>query len=908
MMGEVSPLYKGRRWPLLGILGVLLAVYLLLGSGAHLYTEWLWFRALGFQNIFTKVILTEIGLRVSAAALFFCFLLANLLFTRKYILKAIKLTGEGTGSTIEINPWHQFISPRLVTLVFLFGSAIAALVFSALVSQKWLVLHQYLNPVNFGATDPFFGREISFYTFSLPLYLLLYRLSFGAVLFTAVIIILIYSVTDPLKGYGFWRSQHALRHLSFLAALIFGLKAWGYYLNQFLLFYSERGAVFGPGYTDIHASLLAVRVMIFVALAVALLSVFGILRSSLKYPLFGLAALVSVSLVLGVIYPAVVQNLVVEPNELSRERPYIEKAIAFTRKAYGLDGIERRSFPAGRTLSLEEIKKNRDSFENIRLWDWKPLKETYTQLQEMRLYYQFYDLDIDRYRINGKYRQVMLGARELNQEQLSPQAKTWLNRHLKYTHGYGVAMSPVNEVTTEGLPAFFIKDIPPQGRTDLKVTRPEIYFGELESPYVIVNTKTGEFDYPKGDVNVYTSYEGKGGVRIGSFLRRLVFALSFHDYKLLLSTDITSDSRVLYYRNIQQRVKKIAPFLSYDRDPYIVLAGGRLYYMWDAYTTTRWFPYAEPSNGYNYIRNSVKVVIDAYNGDVHFYLTDPGDPLAQSLARIFPGLFRPFAEMPQELAEHIRYPETLFLIQAQMYTLFHMQDPQVFYNKEDKWVLPNEVFGGEEIRVEPYYIITRLPGEKEPEFMLIMPFTPQNKNNMIAWLAARCDGENYGKLLVYEFPKQELVFGPMQVEARINQDTQISQQLTLWDQRGSNVIRGNLLVIPVKDTLIYVEPLYLQAEQSKMPELRRVIVVHGDRVVMEQTLESALETVFGGRTTPETLPEQPDEKRSVSELIRKANEYFNTASESLKNGDWSGYGKNLEKLKEVLRELEEQTR
>ncbi|MEW6446977.1 MAG: UPF0182 family protein [Bacillota bacterium] len=898
---------KRRRWPLLGVLIVLLTVYLLLGSGARFYTELLWFRSLGFQSIFIKIFLSEIGLRLSAAVLFFGFLFANLLFTRKYILKSIRLTADGANA-IEISPWQQFISPRLVTLVFFLGSAAAALAFSSFLGHKWLVFYQYLNPVSFGATDPFFGREISFYTFSLPLYVLLYRLSIGAVLFTAVIIILIYSVTDPLKGYGFWRSRHALRHLSFLAALIFALKAWGYYLNQFLLFYSERGAVFGPGYTDIHASLLAIRVLIFVALAVALLSVFGTVKASLRYPLFGLATLVTVSFALGVLYPAVVQKFVVEPNELNRERPYIEKAIAFTRKAYGLDGIERKSFPAGKTLSLEDIKENRESFENIRLWDWKPLKQTYSQMQEMRPYYQFHDIDIDRYRVDGKYRQVMLGARELNQDRLSAQAKTWINRHLKYTHGHGVAMSPVNEVTAEGMPAFFIKDIPPQSLTDLRVTRPEIYFGELESPYVVVNTKTGEFDYPKGDENVYTRYAGKGGVRLDSLLRRFAFALSFHDYKLLLSTDITRDSRVLYHRDIQTRVKKIAPFLSYDGDPYIVLAGGRLYYMWDAYTTTRWFPYAEPYEGFNYIRNSVKVVIDAYNGDVHFYLTDPEDPLAQSLNRIFPELFTPFKEMPRELAEHIRYPEKLFLIQSKMYTVYHMQDPQVFFTKEDKWVLPSEIFGGEEIRVEPYYVITRLPGDKEPEFMLIIPFTPQNKNNMIAWFAARCDGENYGRLLVYEFPKQELVFGPMQVEARINQDTQISQQLTLWDQRGSRVIRGNLLIIPIKDALLYVEPLYLQAEQSKMPELRRVIVVHGDKVVMEPTLQSALEKIFGGRTEPEPPAEEREEKRSASELIRKANEFFKQADESLKSGDWGGYGENIENVKRVLQELEEQIR
>jgi len=904
-------LRKRHQWPLYGILGALLIGYLFFSKGAHLYTEWLWFHSLGFENVFLKIFLTEIGLKLCAAVIFFGFLFGNLLFTRKYVLKSIKVFS-ADADTVEINPWQQFISPRLVTLIFFLGSAVAALIFSSLMSHKWLVLYQYVNPVAFGATDPFFGREISFYTFTLPFYLLLYRLSFGAVLFTALVIVLIYSVTDPLKGYGLWRSQQAIRHLSVLAALIFLIKAWGYYLGKFLLFYSEQGAVFGPGYTDVHANLLAVRVLFFVALAVALVALLGLFKRSLKYPVAGLGVLVGASLALNAVYPAVLQKIVVEPDELTRERPYIEKSIAFTRMAYGLDNIERKSFPAGRTLTLEDVREHRDSFENIRLWDWKPLKETYSQLQELRLYYQFQDIDIDRYWINGVYRQVMVAARELNQDKLPSQAKTWVNRHLKYTHGYGITMSPVNVVTAEGMPALFIKDIPPQSTVDLEVTRPEIYFGEVESPWVVVNTKTGEFDYPKGDENVYTNYEGRDGVTIGGFWRRILFAVSFHDYKLLVSGEITNDSRVLYHRDIKTRVQKIAPFLSYDTDPYVVLAHGKLYYMWDAYTTSRWFPYAEPYQGINYIRNSVKVVIDAYEGDVRFYLVDEKDPVVKTLARIFPDLFTPFEEMPEELVRHMRYPERLFLIQAQMYSTYHMQDPRVFYNKEDKWVLPTELYGGEEIRVEPYYVITRLPGEEEPEFILILPFTPKHKKNMVAWLAARCDGENYGRLLRYEFPKEELVFGPMQVEARINQDAQISQQITLWDQRGSSVIRGNLLVIPIKDALLYVEPLYLQAEQSRMPELRRVIVAHGDKIVMEPTLDAALQALFGGTTAPEIapegVPEEREEARSVAELIRQANEYFTQAEESLREGDWASYGENLERLRKVLRELEEQAR
>lgn len=896
-----------RRWPLFGILGLFIVLYFLFSSGAHLYTDWLWFSSLGYQHVFLKIFLTEAGLKVAGGVLFFAFLYFNLFFTRRYIVEAFKVRFQGE-VTLESDQWYRLLGPRLLNLAFLLGSAVAALIFSALLSDRWVVLHQYLNPANFGVADPFFGKDVAFYLFKLPFYLLLYQLSFGTVVFTTVVVLLVYLSADPLKGFGFWRSPGVLRHLAFLGALLFGLKAWGYYLHQFLLLYSERGTIFGPGYTDIHASLLAIRILLVLALILMLVAVYGGIRASLRPALYGLGLLIAVSFSAGLVYPALLQKVVVEPNELERERPYIEKAIAFTRMAYNLDKIERRQFPAGKTLQPEDIEESQDAFTNVRLWDWQPLKQTYSQLQEMRLYYQFHDIDVDRYQVNGQYRQVMLAARELAQDQLPAQAQTWVNRHLKYTHGYGIAMSPVNEVTPEGLPRFFFKDIPPQTDTDLKLTRPEIYFGEVKAPYVIVNTKTGEFDYPKGDENVYTRYRGGGGVPIKNLWRRLAFAVSFADYRLLLSGDITRKSRVLYYRDIETRVRKIAPFLRFDHDPYVVAAGGRLFFLWDAYTTSRWFPYAEPEGEFNYIRNAVKVVVDAYDGSVDFYLSEPDDPLGKSFSRIFPGLFKPLEEMPPEILGHIRYPEDLFLIQAKKYAVYHMQDPQVFYNKEDKWVLPTELFGTEEVRVEPYYIITRLPGAERPEFMLFIPFTPQNKKNMIAWLSARCDGENYGRLLVYEFPKQELVFGPMQVEARITQDAQISQQITLWDQRGSRVIRGNLLIIPVKDALIYVEPLYLQAEQSRMPELRRVILVHGDRIVMESSLTAALERVFTGSVSPAPPRAEDREGKTVPELVREASRAYKEAGEALKKGDWSGYGQNLKRLGEVLEELEELTR
>ncbi|MEW6276451.1 MAG: UPF0182 family protein, partial [Bacillota bacterium] len=673
-----------------------------------------------------------------------------------------------------------------------------------------------------------------------------------------------------------------------------------------------QGVVYGPGYTDVHANLLAYKIMFILALLVGVVIIVNAFLKRFRLVLYAIGFMVAASIILNGVYPALMQKLIVLPNEMEREKPYIENSIKMTRLAYDLEKVEKKDFPAGRTITAQDIQENQDTIKNIRLWDYRPLQQTYSQLQEMRTYYEFKDIDVDRYVIDGRYRQVMLAARELNIDSLPEQARTWVNRHLKYTHGYGIAVSPVNEVTGEGLPQFFIKDIPPASRTNLKVERPEIYFGELTSNYIIVNTRSQEFDYPVGDENAWCTYQGKNGVPVNSLFRRLLFALTFGDYKLLLSGDITNESQVLYYRNIKDRVLKIAPFLLYDRDPYIVLSGGKLYWIWDAYTVSDMFPYAEPFQGrLNYIRNAVKVVIDAYTGEMAFYAAEPDEPVLKTYQKIFPGLFVPMAEMPADLKSHIRYPEDLFMVQAKKYTVYHMEDYRVFYNKEDKWNLPTELFGPKEEPMQPYYTIVKLPGEEKPEFIQIMPFTPQNKKNMIAWLAGRSDGENYGKLLVYEFPKQELVYGPMQIEARINQDTFISQQISLWDQRGSQVIRGNLLVVPIKDALIYVEPLYLQAEQSKMPELRRVIVAHGDKVVMEPTLDLAIQKIFGkGEVIPPTQEPSPGAEqtreaapKTIAQLAGEANRLYDEAQNKLKQGDWAGYGNALQRLKETLEQL-----
>lgn len=889
--------------------------------GVNLYVDLLWFKSVGYSSVFYTILLSDLGLRLATGLFVFLVLLINLLLTRKPLMEALNTSRrweEDGVITLHQSPLGKVVTPRVLTAVYFLASLLLAFLISAAVKDDWLIVQQYLNATSFNISDPIFGKDAGFYSFKLPFYQFVYQILMWVIILSAVAVAAIYLFTDSARGglSKLFDSVAARYHLSALAAVFFIVKAWGYKLQQYYLMFSENGVVFGPGYTDVNARLLGLKILMVIALITAAVILVNIFMRRFRIILYNIGALLVVSVLIGSIYPAAVQNFIVSPNELSKEKPYIENGIKYTRFAYNLEKIEEKPFPAGKTLSKEDIIKNPETINNIRLWDWRPLSDTYSQLQEMRPYYDFKNIDIDRYVVDGEYRQVMLAARELDQDQLPDRAKTWINQRLKYTHGYGLAMSPVNEITAEGLPEFFLKNIPPTGNTNLQVNRPEIYYGEATDQYVIVNTATPEFDYPiSGDENASTTYEGKSGVRVNSFFKKAVFALVFSDYRLLLASDIKSESQILFRRNIRDRVPHIAPFLKYDEDPYLVLSEGRLYWMWDAYTTTDMFPYSEPFNGRdNYIRNSVKVVVDAYSGKVTFYAADPGDPVLQTYQKIFKNLFVPLAEMPRDLQSHIRYPVDMFMVQANKFTLYHMTNPEMFYNKEDKWNLPTEQYGREEQPMEPYYTITKLPGEEEPELVLIMPFTPKNKKNMIAWMAARSDGENYGKLLAYKFPKQELVYGPMQVEARINQDTTISQQISLWDQRGSAVIRGNLLVIPIKDSLLYVEPLYLQAEQSRMPELRRVIVAHGDMVVMEPTLDLALERIFGEGIGGEQVPSPEDVQppaegipTSNRELINEANRLFNEAQDRLKNGDWAGYGNSMKELEDVLKKLATQS-
>jgi uncharacterized membrane protein (UPF0182 family) len=663
-----------------------------------------------------------------------------------------------------------------------------------------------------------------------------------------------------------------------------------------------------------HAKLPAQWILLAVVLIFMVIILVSVVRRNSRWPLYGIVGWLVVSIIVGGIFPSLVQRFQVQPSELAREMSYIEYNIQFTREAFALDRIEEQSFPAEEAPTPQDIAQNNVTINNIRLWDPRPLKDTYNQIQSIRLYYDFNDVDIDRYIIDGNYRQVMLSARELSAEKLAGQAQTWVNRKLQFTHGYGIALSPVNEVSSDGLPELLVKDIPPVG--DFNIEQPQIYFGEKTNDYVIVKTKTQEFDYPMGDENVYGRYQGKDGVSLGSFIRRVVYAWQLGDLNILISGELTPESRVLYYRNIRERVNHLAPFLELDSDPYLVVMDGRLLWIQDAYTTTDRYPYSEPiGGGLNYIRNSVKAVIDAYDGNVTFYIADPEDALIRTYQAIFPNLFVPAAQMPESLRVHIRYPEDMFNIQASVYQTYHMRDARVFYNKEDLWAVPKEVYFGSEQTMEPYYIIMRLPGEEKEEFLLMLPFTPVNKNNTIGWLAARNDGENYGKLLAYLFPKERLVFGPSQIENRIQQDTVITEQLALWGRGGSRVIRGNLLMIPLGKSLLYVEPVFLQAETGGLPQLKRVIVAAGDQIAMEPTLKESIVAIFGAEAPPTEpvvkppAPAEPEEPvaADIAGLIEEAQQHYNKAQQYLQAGDWTGYGGELEALKVVLDQLAELT-
>ena len=887
---------------------VVLAVLLQL---VPLYTDWLWFQEVGYSQVFLTTLSLRGGLFGVVALVVAIFLWANLTLAARTAAPDVLWELEdqlGLPGRVVIEPLIRRFLPIVMLLI--------AIVSALRASAYWETVLGYVNGPPFGAKDPVFGLDLGFFVFFLPFWRLVHAWAMALVAGTAVLTLAVYVLQRSfvLTTRGPRLASGARTHLLLLGTALLALKAVGFWLDRYEIVFSPRGIVFGASYTDVHATLPMLGTLAVLAALTAVACAAQVMRPGLRL-LAGAGAALLVVWVVGLgMYPAFLQRLRVAPNELAAERPYIEHNIRMTRAAYGLDRIQEKEFPADETLDARALARNEVTLKNIRLWDYRPLLRTFAQLQEIRTYYKFQDVDNDRYTVNGEYRQLMLSPRELSHPHLQG-GRNWINEHLTYTHGYGVVVGPVNRVTPEGLPEFFVKDIPPRSSDGFsKITRPEIYYAETSNDYALVRTRSQELDYPAGDQNVYTRYQGEGGIGIGTWGRRLLFAARFGEPKIILSDDLTADSRILIYRTVGERIRLIAPFFRFDRDPYIVVTDdGRLVWMLDGYTTTDRYPYSDPVRGIgNYMRNSVKVTIDAYTGAVRFYIADPTDPIVRAYAAAFPGLLQSLDTMPADLRRHIRYPEDFFAIQARKYAVYHMENPQVFYNKEDLWAVPRRTTDGRERDMEPYFTIMRLPGEAKEEFILLTLFNPSRRDNMIAWLAARSDPPNYGRLIVYNFPKQKNVYGPRLIDARIDQDPVISQQLSLWNQRGSTVIRGSLLAIPIDQSLIYVQPLYLAAEQGALPELRRVIVAYGNQIAMEPTLEQSLSRIFAGRQAPSVAapstpgsgaPGPPAMAGGVDRATaQRAWDAWTRSQEALKRGDWAAFGAEQKRLEEALQE------
>jgi hypothetical protein len=826
-----------KKW-LLILVAVVFAGSLFADKVLSFYIDWLWFGSHGITSVLWTVLVSQFGFGSLIGVLFFLITFGFLNHVYKKTSHLPILLSDQVRRDV---PLLDILASNLKVLI-LSAPLVLAVMTGLVMAQQWEIPLQYLNASPYGEVDPIYGKDISFYFFTLPFWLLVKSLLWETmiVLSLGVGIIYFFKRFIYVGPTGVVLLPDARRTLSGLAGLFFLLFASEFYLQRYELLTEGGSLIAGIGFSDDNGKIPVLYILVIASLISALFSFMGLIWPGMKKVMLSGVGLALVFFVAN-FYPKILQRFVVVPNELVKEAPYIEHTIAGALRAYGLSQTERHELSGSSSLTADSIRKNATTIKNIRLWDQEPLLDTLGQIQEIRTYYQFQSVDNDRYRINGDYRQTLLSPRELLSSNLPN--RTWINEHLTFTHGYGVALSPVNQITPEGLPVLLIKDIPPQSSIDLVVSRPEIYFGELANDHVFVNTGTKEFDYPEGEKNVYKNYEGKGGFLVGSFFRKLVLAARFKALKILFSEDINADSRVLVYRNITDRVQKVAPFLRLDSDPYLVISEGRLIWLYDAYTVSDHFPYSPkiPRFG-NYVRNSVKISIDAYDGSMNFYVADKADPVIQTYRNIFPDLFQNLSQMPEDLRSHIRYPSDLFRIQTHIYATYHMKRPQVFYNKEDQWEIP-EIDGN---IMKPYYTIMKLPGEDKEEYILMLPYTPRGKSNLSAWMVARSDGEQYGKLDVYTFPKQKLIFGPSQIVARINQDAEISRQISLWDQRGSNVIQGTLLVIPIEESLVYVRPLYLKADAGKIPELKRVIVGYEDTIAMERTLDEALEKIFPG--------------------------------------------------------------
>ncbi len=929
---------KKSRLLLIAIIAVVILLFALVGF----LTDLLWFQELGYISVFFKQLVTELEFGVPA------FIIITLVCY--FYLMAMK-----KGYYRKIGAYDMGRSEKAVNRWALAISAVFGLIAAFSIANKlWFQILQFVNSTDFNIADPVFGRDVSFYIFKLDFISSINNILIGIIIGFAAVN-LIYYITllkerrpafldeetrqdgtgqgfggmfgqmfgDQPNPFGNYQRSGGLLNrntlsrllniassqLKVLGVLFLLMLALHYFLKQFSLLYtSSSGVVYGAGYADINIQLWVYRLLIALSLLGAIWFLMHYDKRKLKPILMIPAALLAVSIVGGVV-TMLVQNLIVEPDELNKEQAYLQNNIAFTRYAYDLQDIQIRDFAAKNNLTAEDIKNNTETISNIRINDYEPALKFYNQTQSIRLYYKFNDVDVDRYMVNGDYTQAFLSAREIDESAVNDQ---WLTTHIKYTHGYGVTLSRVDKVTESGQPDMLIHNIPPVSDVaEIGITRPEIYFGELTNSYVVVNTDEPEFDYPSGESNVYTEYEGDAGIRL-NFFNRILFALRERSLKLLVSTNINSDSRILINRNVIERVGKITPFLAYDEDPYIVTTDGGLYWIFDAYTTSSYYPYSEPFAGdgsINYIRNSVKVVINAYDGTTDFYIVDPDDPIAITLQKIYPKLFKNIEEMPEGLKAHLRYPNTMFTIQANVYQKYHMTDVNVFYQNEDGWNIAKEIYGTEEVYMTPTYYIMKLPGEGQAEFINSIPYTPSGKDNMISLLVARNDGEYYGDLVLYQMPKGRTIYGPRQVESLINQDTEISQDFTLWNSSGSTYIRGNMFTIPIEDSLMYVEPIYLESSNSSLPEVKRVIIYYNERIAYESTLAQALDSMFGEGASSGFADTHGEEERpegadlTFEEIALKANQAYENAVKSQQQGDWAAYGRYLTELQDYLQQL-----
>jgi uncharacterized membrane protein (UPF0182 family) len=888
------------------------AIFVLLPMLATFYTDWLWFEEVDLVQVFTRTITAHAMSGAMVFVVVFAVLYTNLRLVQN-ALQERTFTVFGPQGPRKISVDLRRLMP-LLTL----GTAIAAALIALYASAKWEVWLMARNAVPFGTTDPILGWDVGFYLFQLPFLQFLHNLAFMTLLLSVLVVAGAHFagqglMLDPNRGLII--STGARRHLSVLAAAMLLLLAFKAWLGIPELLTTSSGTVHGASYVDVHARMPTQWILVAAAIVGVGLAIYQTMLPRL-WPLLSAVGLYFGVAVAGGAYAMILQRLVVAPNEQVRETPYIAHSISATRAGFALDKVVERQLSGESPLTFADIERNAATLDNVPLWDERPLLDTFGQIQEIRTYYDFVSVHNDRYRIDGKYRQIMLSAREMNSASLP--SGSWINERLTFTHGYGITLGPVNEVTPEGLPVLFVKDLPLKSSVDLTVTHPAIYFGELSNDHVFVKTATAEFDYPRGDANVFGAYAGKGGVAVNTFWRRLLFAVRFASPDTLFSPNLTEQSRVLMYRRIAERVRRIAPFLVYDSSPYLSISQGRLVWIQDAYTTSNRYPYSKPSvAGTNYIRNSVKVTVDAYDGSVVFHVLDSKDPVVATLARIFPTLFRPLADMPEDLRTRLRYPQGIFALQASMYANFHMTNPATFYNGEDQWDIPTLDEGAQARPMSPYYTMMKLPGESGAEYIQMLPYTPRQKDNLAAWMVARSDGENYGQLVAFQFPKQTVIFGPRQIAARISQDQVIAPQITLWNQQGSEVIQGSLLVIPIEESLLYIRPMYLRAANGRIPELKRVVVAYQNQIVMENTLGASLARLFpsGGvaaRTIARNVtaaaqpPQQAASVVGTDTLASQAQRLYQRALQAQRDGNWAQYGEDIRQLGELLQRMSAQ--